>query len=113
MLYNNTRDCIVASQVENAFTFFARFKGLMLRASLPEGQALSLAPCPSVHMFFMRFSLDVIFADKDYRVVGIEENLRPWKISKTYRNAHFAIELPTGTVSRTRTQVGDLLENKI
>ena len=110
MLYNHTRGCIVASQVENALTFFARFKGLMLRASLPEGQALILAPCRSVHMFFMRFSLDVVFADKDYSVVGIEENLSPWQISKTYRNAHFAIELPAGTVSMTNIQTGDQLQ---
>ncbi len=113
MLYNVTRNTVLALEVETAFTFLARFKGLMLRAELPQGKAMILAPCPSVHMFFMRFSLDVVFANKDYRVVGIEENLRPWQISKTYRNAHFAIELPTGTVSRTRTQVGDLLENKI
>jgi uncharacterized membrane protein (UPF0127 family) len=110
MLANTTRSTVLAREVETAFTFMSRFKGLLGRSHLPEGHALILAPCRSVHMFFMRFALDVVFADREHMVVAIERGLKPWRISNTNPSAWYAIELPVGTVDRTDTQVGDSLK---
>ena len=57
-------------QLEYADTFWRRFCGLMFRKQLPKGQGLLLAPCNGVHMCFMRFAIDAIFIDKDYRHVA-------------------------------------------
>ena len=69
---------IMQLQIETADTFFARFRGLMLRKRLPAGHGLLIAPCNSIHMCFMRFAIDAIFIDKDYRVLKIARNVRPW-----------------------------------
>jgi uncharacterized membrane protein (UPF0127 family) len=69
---------IMQLQIETADTFFARFRGLMLRKRLPAGHGLLIAPCNSIHMCFMRFAIDAIFIDKDYRVLKVARNVKPW-----------------------------------
>jgi hypothetical protein len=91
----------VADHVEVADNVFSRFAGLMFRRGLPAGHGLALRPCSSVHMFFMRFPLDVLFVDADGRVLRVLESIRPWRASSFVRGAKAAIELPAGTASRT------------
>ena len=69
---------IMQLQIETADTFFARFRGLMLRKRLPAGHGLLIVPCNSIHMCFMRFAIDAIFIDKDYRVLKVARNVKPW-----------------------------------
>lgn len=98
----------IASQVELASTFWARLKGLMFRRTLAPGGALLLDPCPQIHTCFMRFSIDVVFLDKNNRVVAVIELLKPWRMSKFYRASWRTLELPGGTL-QGRVQVGDEL----
>ena len=58
-------------KVKIADTFFTRLAGLMFQKKLPQGTGLLLVPCNSVHMCFMRFSIDVIYLDKDYKIIEI------------------------------------------
>ncbi len=102
-----TRRCL-AQEVETAHTFFARLRGLMGRRELPDGAALLLEPCPQIHTCFMRFSIDVIFLDAQDRVVAVEENVKPWRMSKFYRSARRTLELPGGSL-RGFVQAGDEL----
>ncbi|MFC4767933.1 DUF192 domain-containing protein [Effusibacillus consociatus] len=94
-------------QIEKADKFVSRFTGLMFRKKLPENKALLLVPCKSIHMFFMRFPIDVMFLDKNNRVVKIVENLRPWSLVPPVRSAHSTLELPVGAIRRHGIQVGD------
>jgi uncharacterized membrane protein (UPF0127 family) len=91
---------VVADHVVVADGILSRFLGLMFRAELPAGHGLALRPCNSVHMFFMRFPLDVVFVDGDGRVVRILHSIRPWRASSLVRGAKAAIELPAGTARR-------------
>lgn len=109
MIYNHTERSIVCHEVETAFTFVARFKGLMFREQIKSTKGLLLAPCNSVHMFFMRFPIDVVFVDREYKVVAIELALKPWRVSKVYKTALYALELPAGR-ARDRVAVGNVLE---
>lgn len=61
-------------------------------------------------MLFMRFAIDAVFVDGARRVVRTRERLRPWTLAAAARGAREVIELPAGTVSRTRTQAGDEIE---
>jgi len=70
---------------------------------------LVIEPCNSIHMFFMRYSLDVIFVDRDGRVLFLYEGIKPWRVGRLVKGARMAIELPTGTINRTNTEVGDRL----
>ncbi|MDI6869865.1 MAG: DUF192 domain-containing protein [Bacillota bacterium] len=100
----------LADRAELAESFWARARGLLGRAELKEGEGLILRPCNSVHMFFMRFPLDVAFLDKIGRVVGLSWNLPPGAVSRIYPRAVQAVELPAGTLGRTGTNLGDILE---
>jgi uncharacterized membrane protein (UPF0127 family) len=87
----------------------SRLKGLLGKASLADGEGLWIEPCSSIHMFFMRFSIDVAFVDRDAVVVHLAANLSPWRIAAGGRRARAALELPSGTLARSETRVGDRL----
>ena len=97
---------VVAEHVEMADTLWSRFMGLMFRSELPAGHGLAIRPCNSIHMFFMRFALDVVFVDGDGRVVRVLDSIRPWRASSLVRGAKAAIELPAGTAARSGVAPG-------
>ncbi|MGH2458345.1 MAG: DUF192 domain-containing protein [Chloroflexota bacterium] len=59
--------------------------------------------------FYLRFPIDAIFADHDMRVVSTRSGMGPSRFGPIVRRAAPVIELPSGTVVATGTQVGDQL----
>lgn len=108
-VYNQTRAATLGSQVELANSFLRRGLGLIGRRSLAENGGLILYPNNNIHMFFMRFPIDVIFADRDDRIVGLRHSFKPWRPFAAARNARYTIELPAGILRTTTTEVGDQL----
>lgn len=111
-LINTHTGCILASRVEFATTFLARLKGLLGRSSLPQNAALVLCPCSSIHTFFMKFPIDVVFLDSNFKVVEVIENIPPFRFSRIVKGARLAVELPAGTISKTGTLPGHQIELK-
>jgi uncharacterized membrane protein (UPF0127 family) len=110
---NITRDISLCRQCGLADNILTRVRGLMWRASLGEDEGLWILPCPSIHMFNMKFALDVVFLTKDRIVTDIIENIEPGKTYVARNQAgkpHSAIEVVPGTVARTGTQIGDAIE---
>ena len=99
---------IVVEDLELARTSWARFVGLMGRPRLERGKGLWIEPCNSIHMFFMRFAIDVLFLDKQRRVKKVMLNLKPWRISPIVFGARTVVELPSGTLA-DRSLVGSQL----
>ncbi|KIH70630.1 DUF192 domain-containing protein [Salinicoccus roseus] len=97
-LINSTRGTVIAQDLIKAHSFWSRFKGLMLKRDMPHDAALHLRPCSSIHTFFMKFSIDVIYIDEQNVVVGIEKHLEPGKIGGRFKSARSVIELPAGTL---------------
>jgi uncharacterized membrane protein (UPF0127 family) len=87
---------------------FARMRGLLGRATLPAGEGILLRPAGSVHTFFMRFPIDVVFLDREQVVVGIEPSLPPWRTAGR-RSAKAVVELAAGECERRGVKVGDRL----
>jgi uncharacterized protein len=107
---NATRlDALVADKVEVADTWWARFRGLLGRDSIGAGEGLHIVPCNSIHMFFMRFPIDVAFLDTEGRLVRAVHCIKPWRATRIYLQAHSALELAAGTLARTGVEEGDLL----
>jgi len=100
---------VVATHCEVANSFLTRGFGLIPRSRLATGEGLLITKTGSITMFFMRFAIDAIFIDRDWRVVRVAGGLRPWVPAVFARGAHSVIELPAGTADRTRTQAGDEL----
>lgn len=108
-LYNPRSGAVLALRVERAVTMAARLRGLLGRSRLPEGEALAIEPCTSLHTFFMRFPIDALFLSRDGRVIRAISGLRPWRATRIYPRAALAVELPAGTIARTGTREGDTL----
>jgi uncharacterized membrane protein (UPF0127 family) len=106
---NRTRSTVLATRAEVAGESGTRRRGLLGRTSLPQGEGLWIVPCEAVHCFFMKFTIDAVFLDKNLRVVKIRPSLKPWRIAGSLR-AHSVLELPEGTIAATGTQPGDQLE---
>jgi uncharacterized protein len=85
-----------------------RLKGLLGRDGLEEGEGLLLQPASSIHTFFMRFPIDVVFLDRALVVLGIEDEIEPWRAA-SQRGAKVVLELPAGESSRRGLTVGDQL----
>jgi len=98
---------LIAGQVEMATSMWGRFMGLMGRHALPEGHALYIRPCNSIHMFFMRFPIDAVFLDAEGKILRLYPSLRPWRVTRIVRRAKACIELPAGTGAASGLRVGD------
>lgn len=106
---NKSNNKILASKVIIADTFINRFKGLMFKERLEEDSAMLIFPCNSVHTFFMKFPLDILFISKEYEVLYVIENMLPENISSIIRKAFWVLELPVGTIEKTNIKKGDYL----
>lgn len=106
---NVTRGTILATRMEPAHTGATRRKGLLGRDRLMPGGGLWIAPCESVHTFFMRFAIDLVYLDRSNQIKKVRDSVGPWRMSACL-SAHSVLELPAGTVRATRTEAGDSLE---
>ena len=107
---NVDRGTVLASRARRAGSFWARGRGLMFERALPAGGGLLIEPCSSIHMFGMRFAIDVLYVNTQHRVVRAQEGIKPWRIGPLHtRNARYVIELPTGAIRASGTLVGDQL----
>ena len=104
---NVTRNSVVAERVEVAETSETRNRGLLGRTGLEPGTGLWLVPCEWVHMFGMKFPIDIVVLNKDDVVVGVQEALKPGWIGKFFWGAHSTLELPVGTLEASGTVKGD------
>jgi uncharacterized protein len=100
------RGPIVCEQGVVAASSWSRSKGLLGRSGLGEQEGLWIQPTSSIHMWFMRFPIDVIWAADDGRVIKLVVNIKPWRMSFC-RGAKVALELPVGAIARSGVQVGD------
>jgi len=134
---NVTRGTVLASDVEEGSSLWAKFMGLMGRPSLAPGAALWLPESNGIHMMFMRFPIDALFlgrptagggggdgdgggqagggggtdAGQARPVVGLYRDLRAWTgLVPLVRGAHGVLELPVGLIAESRTEIGDLIE---
>ena len=111
--HNLTRGTVLADHFETAGSVWARFKGLMGRASLAPGHALWLPGDNGIHMFFMRFAIDAVFlakpgTDGSRAVVAAKRNVRPWiGLVPFVRGAAGVLELPVGSIDASGTAAGD------
>jgi hypothetical protein len=96
---------VVCDRCAIADTFWARFRGFIGRPEPQPGEGILFRPGGSVHMFFMRYPLDVVFCDRDLRIVAMRQSLRPWRTAGA-RGAKVTIELAAGEAERLALQSG-------
>ena len=99
---------VVCERCEVPESSFGRARGLLGRDGLGVGEGMLIDRAGSVHMFFMRFPIDVVFLDRDRKVVGVRRGLRPWQVAAA-RRAVAALELPAGAAAEAGIEEGDVL----
>src|ERR1700744_3431306 len=107
---NPVRQSVLGDRIGVANTSLARLVGLMGRGSLAPGHGLLIRPSNGVHTLWMRFSIDVLLLDRENQVLSAYRDLRPFRLTAINWKASSALELPTGTIAATNTQLGDQLQ---
>lgn len=105
---NLTRNTVLATCMDIADSGPKRNKGLLGRAGLSFGEGLWIIPCEAVHTFWMRFSIDLVYLDREKRIRKLSSQVPPWRLSACLA-AHSVLELPSGTIKNTQTERGDTL----
>jgi len=109
---NRTRATVVCERLELAATSRERSRGLLGRQRLEAGAGMLFAAGRFttflwMHMFFMRFPIDIVFLDRKGKVLKINHRLMPWRLSSIVFGARHALEIEVGAAKRSRTEVGD------
>ena len=108
-LCNTASDNVVAEPVEFALSRSARRRGLLGRDLLAAGHGMLIAACASIHTWFMRFPIDVIFVKLDGLAVKLCRHVEPWRLTFGW-GAYATLELPSGAIDRSEVSVDDRLE---
>jgi len=109
---NKTRGTVLCARLENAGGLAGQGRGLLGRDGLEPGTGMlfengRFTPFMWMHMFFMRFAIDIVFIGRGNTVVKINRRLKPWRVSSIVFGARRALELPAGAADDSSTQVGD------
>ncbi len=109
---NRTRKTVLCERLETATSLAEQSRGLLGRSRLESGSGLlfvagRLSPFMWMHMFFMRFPIDIVFLDGHNRVLTINHDLKPWRVSSIVIRARKALELEAGAAARSATAPGD------
>jgi len=99
----------ISNDILVADTMGSRLVGLMFKEKLTGADGLLISPCNSIHTFFMRYSLDIVFLSSDNRIIKIIRDLKPWRMTWLYFRASKTLELPAGRLPKDLKE-GDVLE---
>jgi uncharacterized membrane protein (UPF0127 family) len=108
VVVTDERGRVVCERCAVADNPLTRLRGLLGRSELPAGEGLLLRPSPSIHTWFMRFPIDVVFLDGELRVLAVRHRVRPWRMAGR-RGARAVLELAAGEASRLDIPAGSRL----
>lgn len=107
---NLTKKTWLATKVRKADNFLTRLVGLLKRTHLGPEEALWLMPSKGIHTIGMKFPIDVVFLNREFYVLGLISGMHPYRVSGVHMRGYSVIELPNGTIRKSRTEIGDQLE---
>ncbi len=110
-LINKNSGEVILQEVSVADTFMKRFLGLMGKKELRPGTGLKIKPCNSIHTFYMKFPIDVIFLSEDHKVLKLISNMKPRRVSAIVKNAKYVIETNADELT-DKIHEGDIVEMK-
>ena len=108
-LYSKNTSKTLVPKLEVASTLWTRTKGLIGRASLPADQALWIHRCNSIHTFFMKFAIDLVFVDNKMVVRKTMSTVKPNRLVLPVIRATSVIEFPAGFLDLNPISVGEQL----
>lgn len=110
VILNLTRQSVPARNARYAAGFGERLTGLIGKRFSGSMDGMVFDHCNAIHTFFMKYPIDVIFADEKYQVLKTVSAFPAWRPCLICRNAFYVIELPAGTIESSGTEPGDQLD---
>ena len=110
VILNLTKQSVPARNAHFAARFTDRLAGLIGKRFSPQLDGMVFDRCNAIHTCFMRYPIDVIFADEKYRVLKTVPAFPPWRPFLICKKSYYVIELPAGTLESTATEPGDQLD---
>ena len=107
---DETTQTVVAERVRRADTLVTRLIGWLGREGLAEDEALWISPCRGIHTAGLRFAIDAVVLDEQWRVVQVRERLAPWRATRFVKGAASVLELPAGSIRRAGIAVGNQID---
>jgi uncharacterized membrane protein (UPF0127 family) len=107
---NATRGTIVGECIRVAETGLTRIIGLLGERKLLPGDGLLIVPSQGVHTWGMWFPIDIAVLDGQWKIIAIRREVRPFRITRLFWKAAAILELPSGMLDSTSTNVGDTIE---
>jgi hypothetical protein len=101
---------LISGNIKKADSFFKKLFGLIFSAPLKESEGLLIEDCSSIHTFWMRYPIDVLFLDSNNKVIRYFENLKPFRMTPFVKGAIKTVELKSGTVKACSIKAGDCLK---
>jgi uncharacterized membrane protein (UPF0127 family) len=101
---------LLSGNIKKADSFSRKLFGLVFSAPLKEGEGLLIENCSSVHTFWMRYPIDILFLDSNNKVLRVFEVLKPFRVTPFIRGAAKTVELKSGTVKACTINIGDCLK---
>ena len=108
-VYNKTKETFLAFRVTVADSIVSRLVGLLGKRSLKPDSGVWIVPANAIHTIGMLFTFDLVLIDKDFKVVGVRELIRPFRMTRPIFRAESVLELPAHAIFRSRTEIGDQL----
>jgi uncharacterized membrane protein (UPF0127 family) len=109
VLINATKKTVVSDRCHFANSVLKRMVGLLNRKALAQGEGLLLDRCYGIHTIGMRFPIDVLFLDKELRVIRAVPALPPFRTC-VVKHAVYVLELPAGSIERSQSSAGDQMQ---
>ncbi len=108
-VFNKTKETFLAYRVKIADSILSRLIGLLGKRSLESDGGLWIMPSCGVHTLGMLFTIDVVFLDRNLKVVALRELVHPFSVTSLVFQAESVLELPAHTIFKSRSEVGDEL----
>ena len=111
-LYNSTHNCLIADNLKIADNFISRTIGLISTREISQEEGLLIKPCCSIHTFFMKFDIDVLFVNRKHEIVAIYKYIKPWNVLPIHPTSQYVLELCGGVIEKHNISKGDVVEVK-
>jgi len=109
MVMNITKKTIISKNHRSCTSHFSKSLGFMFSKNKKESLIFTFnkEKRHSLHMFFVFFSIDVLFLNKHKTIVDIKENFKQFTYYKPTQSAKYVIELPIDSIKKSKTKIGD------
>jgi len=111
MIHNISKQTIISANTLYARSFYNRARGMICR-HFDGFDAMVFEHISCIHTMCMTINIDVIFVNEDNKVVGLHKKLARWLPFVRVKGAVTVIELPTGAIEKSQTEIGDTLTLK-